>query len=75
MVSVYPVRLSNPVSLLPDTHPRGRMASVFSKLLTGRNASLLLATVGTGALTTGYLLNRQNLCAEARGQHRLFPPR
>ncbi|XDA77159.1 hypothetical protein R6Z07F_007302 [Ovis aries] len=59
---------------LQDTHPRGRMASTFSKLLTGRNASLLFATLGTGALTTGYLLNKQNVCAAAREQHRLFPP-
>lgn len=51
------------------------MASTFSKLLTGRNASLLFATLGTGALTTGYLLNKQNVCAAAREQHRLFPPR
>ncbi|XP_023378443.1 creatine kinase S-type, mitochondrial [Pteropus vampyrus] len=49
------------------------MASIFSKLLTGRNASLLFATMGTSALTTGYLLNRQNVNAEARDQHRLFP--
>lgn len=51
------------------------MASTFSKLLTGRNASLFLATLGTSALTTGYLLNRQNVCAEAQEQHRLFPAR
>lgn len=51
------------------------MASTFSKLLTGRNASLLFATLGTGALTTGYLLNKQNVCAAAREQHKLFPPR
>lgn len=69
------MRLSNLASLLSDTDPRGKMASAFSKLLTGRSASLLLATVGTSALTTGYLLNQQNVCAEAREQHRLFPPR
>uniref|UniRef100_A0A8D1V336 Creatine kinase S-type, mitochondrial n=1 Tax=Sus scrofa TaxID=9823 RepID=A0A8D1V336_PIG len=51
------------------------MASTFSKLLTGRNASLLFATLGTGALTTGYLMNQRSVCAEAREQHRLFPPR
>lgn len=51
------------------------MASTFSKLLTGRNASLLFATLGASTLTTGYLLNRQKLCAEARGQHKLFPAR
>ncbi|XP_014406168.1 PREDICTED: creatine kinase S-type, mitochondrial [Myotis brandtii] len=50
------------------------MASAFSKLLTGRNASLLFATLGTSALTTGYLVNRQNVRAEAREQHKLFPP-
>lgn len=50
------------------------MASTFSKLLTGRNASLLLATLGTSALTTGYLLNRQNVCAAAQEQRKLFPP-
>ncbi|ELW70006.1 Ras-specific guanine nucleotide-releasing factor 2 [Tupaia chinensis] len=58
----------------PDTHPRRRMASTFSRLLTGRNASLLFATMGTSALTTGYLMNRQKVCAETREQHKLFPP-
>jgi creatine kinase len=51
------------------------MASAFSKLLTGRNASLLFTTLGTSALTTGYLLNRQKVSADAREQHKLFPPR
>lgn len=51
------------------------MASAFSKLLTGRNASLLFATLGTSALTTGYLVNRQNVRAESQEQHKLFPPR
>ncbi|XP_032752784.1 creatine kinase S-type, mitochondrial isoform X2 [Rattus rattus] len=50
------------------------MASAFSKLLTGRNASLLFTTLGTSALTTGYLLNRQKVSADAREQHKLFPP-
>ncbi|XP_045141320.1 creatine kinase S-type, mitochondrial isoform X2 [Echinops telfairi] len=50
------------------------MASTFSKLLTGRNASLLFAALGTSALTTGYLVNRQKMYAEAREQHKLFPP-
>ncbi|EGW07700.1 Creatine kinase S-type, mitochondrial [Cricetulus griseus] len=49
------------------------MASAFSKLLTGRNASLLFTTLGTSALTTGYLLNRQKVSADAREQHKLFP--
>ncbi|KAJ8781853.1 hypothetical protein J1605_010601, partial [Eschrichtius robustus] len=74
----HPVRLILSFSGVPwrfrDTHPRGRMASTFSKLLTGRSASLLFATLGTSALTTGYLLKRQNVCAEAWEQHRLFPP-
>uniref|UniRef100_A0A671G1B5 Creatine kinase S-type, mitochondrial n=1 Tax=Rhinolophus ferrumequinum TaxID=59479 RepID=A0A671G1B5_RHIFE len=51
------------------------MASAFSRLLTGRNASLLFATLGTSALTTGYLLKQQNVRAEARDQHKLFPAR
>lgn len=59
----------------PDTHPRGRMASTFSRLLTGRNASLLFATLGTSALTTGYLLKQQNVRADIRDQHKLFPAR
>ncbi|MEJ1275550.1 creatine kinase mitochondrial 2 [Cricetulus griseus] len=65
--------LSDPASLLLDTLPRRRMASAFSKLLTGRNASLLFTTLGTSALTTGYLLNRQKVSADAREQHKLFP--
>ncbi|XP_021111371.1 creatine kinase S-type, mitochondrial isoform X1 [Heterocephalus glaber] len=61
-------------SMAPEPPPRRSMASTFSKLLTGRNASLLLATVGTSALTSGYLLHRPKVCAEALGQHKLFPP-
>lgn len=67
--------LTDTPSLLPDTLPRRRMASAFSKLLTGRNASLLFTTLGTSALTTGYLLNRQKVSADAREQHKLFPAR
>jgi hypothetical protein len=75
VIQDHPVTLSDTASLLSRHSPKKKMASIFSKLLTGRNASLLFATMGTSALTTGYLLNRQKVCAEAREQHKLFPPR
>uniref|UniRef100_A0A7N4V848 Creatine kinase S-type, mitochondrial n=1 Tax=Sarcophilus harrisii TaxID=9305 RepID=A0A7N4V848_SARHA len=49
------------------------MASAFSRFLTGRSASLFLATVGTGALTGSYLLNQQSVSAHAQERTRLFP--
>ncbi|XP_073090655.1 creatine kinase S-type, mitochondrial isoform X1 [Manis javanica] len=70
---IFSLSSSSPFCSIQRHSSGGRMASTFSKLLTGRNASLFLATLGTSALTTGYLLNRQNVCAEAQEQHRLFP--
>uniref|UniRef100_A0A6I8P849 Creatine kinase S-type, mitochondrial n=1 Tax=Ornithorhynchus anatinus TaxID=9258 RepID=A0A6I8P849_ORNAN len=52
------------------------MASAFSRFFTGRSASALFATLGTlgtGALTTGYLLNQQNVSAGAYERPKLFP--
>nr|XP_006124427.1 creatine kinase S-type, mitochondrial [Pelodiscus sinensis] len=50
------------------------MTSAFSRLLAGRRTAVLFATVSTGALTTGYLLNHQNVRAESHERRKLFPP-
>ncbi|XP_010219841.1 PREDICTED: LOW QUALITY PROTEIN: creatine kinase S-type, mitochondrial [Tinamus guttatus] len=50
------------------------MASVFGRLLAGRGAAVLFAAAGTGALTTGYLLDQQNVKAAVHEKRKLFPP-
>ncbi|XP_067424776.1 creatine kinase S-type, mitochondrial isoform X2 [Emydura macquarii macquarii] len=50
------------------------MTSTFSRLLAGRRTAVLFATVSTGALTTGYLLNHQNVRAGSHERQKLFPP-
>ncbi|KFQ20768.1 hypothetical protein N332_04451 [Mesitornis unicolor] len=50
------------------------MASTFSRLLAGRATTALFAAAGTGLLTTGYLLNQQNLKAAVHEKRKLFPP-
>ncbi|XP_060091743.1 creatine kinase S-type, mitochondrial [Heteronotia binoei] len=50
------------------------MASTFSRLLAGRKTAVLFATVSTGALTTGYLLNQQNVKARFLERTKMFPP-
>ncbi|KAJ6669793.1 hypothetical protein lerEdw1_000342 [Lerista edwardsae] len=50
------------------------MASTFSRLLAGRRTAFLIATVSSGALTTGYLLNQQNVKAGSFNRQKLFPP-
>ncbi|XP_024072990.1 creatine kinase S-type, mitochondrial isoform X1 [Terrapene carolina triunguis] len=50
------------------------MTSTFSRLLAGRRTAVLFATVSTGALTTGYLLNHQNVRAGSHERRKLFPP-
>lgn len=51
------------------------MASTFARLLVGRRTAVLVATVSTGAMATGYFLNLQNVKAESFGHKKLFPPR
>ncbi|KAK1176587.1 creatine kinase S-type, mitochondrial isoform X1 [Acipenser oxyrinchus oxyrinchus] len=49
------------------------MASTFSRVLTGRRAAMLLASLGTGALATGYLMSDINY-AGAIERRKLYPP-
>ncbi|XP_069633411.1 creatine kinase S-type, mitochondrial isoform X2 [Haliaeetus albicilla] len=50
------------------------MASTFCRLLAGRATTALFAAAGTGVLTTGYLLNQQNVKAAVQEKRKLFPP-
>ncbi|XP_039176713.1 creatine kinase S-type, mitochondrial [Crotalus tigris] len=50
------------------------MANTFARLLVGRRTAVLVATVSTGAMATGYFLNQQNVKAESFGHKKLFPP-
>ncbi|XP_034784155.2 creatine kinase S-type, mitochondrial-like isoform X2 [Acipenser ruthenus] len=49
------------------------MASTFSRVLTGRRTAMLLASLGTGALATGYLMSDTNY-AGAIERRKLYPP-
>lgn len=51
------------------------MASTFCRLMAGRATAALFAAAGTGVLTTGYLLNKQNVKAAVQEKRKLFPPR
>lgn len=51
------------------------MAGTFGRLLAGRVTAALFAAAGTGVLTTGYLLNQQNVKATVHEKRKLFPPR
>ncbi|NXI53774.1 KCRS kinase, partial [Chloroceryle aenea] len=50
------------------------MAGTFCRLLAGRATTALFAAAGTGVLTTGYLLNQQNVKAAVHEKRKLFPP-
>ncbi|KAL7846712.1 hypothetical protein SRHO_G00216920 [Serrasalmus rhombeus] len=49
------------------------MASTFTKLLTSRNTSLLLASLGAGTIAAGYLM-RENARISAAEKRKLYPP-
>ncbi|NXN70254.1 KCRS kinase, partial [Himantopus himantopus] len=50
------------------------MASTFCHLLAGRATAALFAAAGAGVLTTGFLLNKQNIKAVIQEKRKLFPP-
>jgi len=54
--------------------PRGK-AGTIGRFLAGRVTAALFAAAGTGVLTTGYLLNQQNVKATVHEKRKLFPPR
>uniref|UniRef100_A0AAR2KYX8 Creatine kinase S-type, mitochondrial n=1 Tax=Pygocentrus nattereri TaxID=42514 RepID=A0AAR2KYX8_PYGNA len=49
------------------------MASTFTKLLTSRNTSLLLASLGASTIAAGYLM-RENARISAAEKRKLYPP-
>ncbi|XP_036450695.1 creatine kinase, mitochondrial 2a (sarcomeric) [Colossoma macropomum] len=49
------------------------MASTFTRLLTSRNTSLLLASLGAGTIAAGYLM-RENARISAAEKRKLYPP-
>lgn len=51
------------------------MTITFCRLLTGRATAAVFAAAGTGVLTTGYFLNKQNVKAAVQEKRKLFPPR
>lgn len=61
--------------LFQRSSPLSGMAGTFCRLLAGRTTAALFAAAGTGVLTTGYLLNQQNLKAAVQEKRKLFPPR
>ncbi|XP_062384140.1 creatine kinase, mitochondrial 2a (sarcomeric) [Sardina pilchardus] len=49
------------------------MASTFTKMLSGRNTAVLLASLGVGTAATGYMLS-DNAAVSARDRSKLYPP-
>ncbi|XP_066506316.1 creatine kinase, mitochondrial 2a (sarcomeric) isoform X1 [Hoplias malabaricus] len=49
------------------------MASSFTRMLTGRNTGLLLASLGAGTIAAGFLM-RENAKIRAAEKRRLYPP-
>lgn len=56
-----------------QTQRRRKMASSFTRLISGRNTAALLASLGAGTVATGFLLSDSSLAAEAK--KKLYPPR
>lgn len=59
--------------LLPTKDTSRKMANSFTRLISGRNTAVLLASLGAGTMATGLLLSENNLAAEAK--KKLYPPR
>lgn len=50
------------------------MASSFTRLISGRNTAVLLASLGAGTMATGFLLSENSTLA-AEAKKKLYPPR
>lgn len=50
------------------------MASTFTKMISGRTAGFLLASLGAGAAATGYLMS-DSAAISAEARKKLYPPR
>lgn len=48
------------------------MATSFTRMMSGRNTAVILASIGAGTLASGYLLSDSTAAAERR---RLYPAR
>lgn len=61
--------------LLTKTYKHSRkMASSFTRLISGRNTAVLLASLGAGTMATGFLLSENSTLA-AETKKKLYPPR
>lgn len=56
-----------------ETQSSRKMASSFTRLISGRNTAVLLASLGAGTAATGFLWSDSSLAAEAK--KKLYPPR
>ncbi|KAK7934463.1 hypothetical protein WMY93_005359 [Mugilogobius chulae] len=56
-----------------NTHLRVTMANPFTRMMSCRNTAVMLASVGAGALVTGYKLTESSATA-ATERKRLYPP-
>ncbi|KAM7368528.1 hypothetical protein PAMP_012862 [Pampus punctatissimus] len=60
--------------LRTQSYPTSRkMASSFTRLISGRNTAVLLASLGAGTMATGFLLSENNSLA-AEMKKKLYPP-
>uniref|UniRef100_A0AAR2IRR7 Creatine kinase S-type, mitochondrial n=2 Tax=Pygocentrus nattereri TaxID=42514 RepID=A0AAR2IRR7_PYGNA len=67
-----PLKVSHIVLSIPFNNTV-TMASTFTKLLTSRNTSLLLASLGASTIAAGYLM-RENARISAAEKRKLYPP-
>lgn len=51
------------------------MANSFTRVMSGRNTAVVLASIGAGTMASGYLLSDSTGAAGASERKRLYPPR
>lgn len=65
--------MSPPVDLIL-TSELSKMATSFTRMMSGRNTAVLLASLGAGTMATGYLMTDSNILS-AEERRKLYPPR
>lgn len=65
--------MSPPVDLIL-TSELSKMATSFTRMMSGRNTAVLLASLGAGTMATCYLMTDSNILS-AEERRKLYPPR
>lgn len=65
-----------PSDLSPgNNQDHGIMANSFTRIMSGRNTAVILASIGAGTLASGYVLSDNTAAVAAAERTRLYPPR